>query len=240
MSNELVVQRQLTPESWGMIQSVANAAYLSRKFGLTEGEAAIKMLFCFENGLPLTAANTGLYIVNGKLAAESNVIAAQIRKHPDYDYRIKRLDDNGCTITILRRDGTDWEEYGESTFTDVDAKKAGLDAKDTYKSYPRNLYFARAITNAARWFCPDIFSQPVYTREELGGDSPEMVEAWATEVKPEAPAITTSETVELEGLVAEYGAAAVLAANGGQIPGTAEDVARVAGVLASGQVSNGS
>lgn len=221
MSNELAVSRQLTPDSWGMIQSVANAAYLSRKFGVTEGEAAIKMLFCYENSLPLTAANTGLYIVNGKIAAQSNVIAAQIRRHPDYDYRIKELTDQACTITILRRNGDSWEAIGESSFTMKDAQAAGLASSDTYQKYPRNMLFGRALTNAYRWYCPDVFSQPLYTPEELGSNDDNAIEAWATEIKPEPVSTPPAPRVpELSDLVATFGAEAVMAANGGQIPGT--------------------
>jgi hypothetical protein len=35
--------------------------------------------------------------------------------------------------------------------------------------FPRNMLFARCISNGVKWFCPDIFlGAPVYTPEELG------------------------------------------------------------------------
>ena len=35
--------------------------------------------------------------------------------------------------------------------------------------FARNMLFARAISNGARWYCPDLFSgNPVYVPEELG------------------------------------------------------------------------
>jgi hypothetical protein len=200
----------------------------------------MKILFCYENGLPLSVANTGLYIVNNKIAAEGSIISAQIRAHPNYDYRIKRMDNEACTVAILRRneDGH-FEEIGESTFTMEDAEQAGLANKETYKKYPRNMLFNRAITNAHRWFAPDVFSQPLYTPEELGAD---VVDAeWSytseegTETVPETvvetPALKQEKDITLQSLVTEYGAEKIMAANEGLIPSTDKDLLRVAEVL---------
>ncbi|RDT44717.1 hypothetical protein DXF87_27490, partial [Enterobacter roggenkampii] len=35
--------------------------------------------------------------------------------------------------------------------------------------FPKNMLFARAMSNGVKWFTPDVFSGPVYTPEELGG-----------------------------------------------------------------------
>ena len=45
-----------------------------------------------------------------------------------------------------------------------------------WKNYPRNMLFARAMTNGARWFCPDVYCG--YAEEELEGvvvDTPKAV-----------------------------------------------------------------
>lgn len=232
--------RVLTPGTWNMIQGVAQAAYESRKFGTNAGEAAIKMLFCYENGLPLSAANTGLYVVNNKLAPQSNVIAAQIRKHPDYDYRIKQLDDKGCIIVIQRRNPTTgvFEDIGETSFTEDDAKRAGLINGTNYQGYPRNMFFGRAITNAMRWFAPDVFSQPIYTPEELGAtvdaDGNVIDAQWTAAPAPEA----LPQVITLDSLLAEYGAEKIMAANGGKVPGTADEIQEVASRLENGNASS--
>jgi hypothetical protein len=234
----------LTPAVWKMIEAIAVAAHESRKVGVTSrGEAAIKFLFCYENGLPLSAANTGLYIVNGRIAAQSNIIAAQIRKHPDYDYRVKQIDNQGCTIEILRRVGGEWRVEGEASFTEDDAKRAGLSSKDNYQGYPSDMYFNRALARAQKRFAPDVFSQPVYTPEEMGmptDDEGNVIEGqW--KVAPPVPASnnpndtpqhTGHQTVpSLTWLVDRYGPEAVMAANGDAIPGTDEEVAAVAAKL---------
>ena len=217
------------------------AAHESRKVGVTSrGEAAIKFLFCYENGLPLSAANTGLYIVNGRIAAQSNIIAAQIRKHPDYDYRVKQVDNQGCTIEILRRVGGEWRVEGEASFTEDDAKRAGLSSKDNYQGYPSDMYFNRALARAQKRFAPDVFSQPVYTPEEMGmpvNEEGEVIEGqWRVAPATPAPTPTPEATppVTLSGLVERHGPEAVMAANGGAIPGTDEEVAAVAAKLEAG------
>ncbi|NBO17384.1 MAG: hypothetical protein EBV07_00610 [Proteobacteria bacterium] len=53
---------------------------------------------------------------------------------------------------------------GNSTFTIEDAKKAGT--KNTDK-FPRNMLFARAMSNGVKWYTPDVFAGPVYVPEEM-------------------------------------------------------------------------
>lgn len=234
MPNELMIQSTLapalSPNTWDMIQSVAHAAYLSRKFGGTEGEAAIKMLFCYENNLPLTTANTGLYIVNGRMAAMSNIIAAQLRRHPGYDYRIKALDDRGCTIEILRRDPAtgEFRVEGEASFTEADAKRAGLTNKDNYKGFPSDMYFNRALARAQRRYAPDVFNQPVYAPEELGAPDGDVVEGSWQIAEPQPAPIEDSPSALLQALVDDFGAEAVLAAGGGTLPSTLDEAKEVA------------
>jgi len=62
-------------------------------------------------------------------------------------------------------------QIGVSVFTIEDAKTAGLYRQSSpWEKYPRNMVFARAITNGARWYCPDVFNGPIYTPDELGAE----------------------------------------------------------------------
>jgi hypothetical protein len=243
----LVGQPQLTPSTWAMIEAVAVAAHESRKVGVnSRGEAALKFLFCYENGLALSTANTGLYIVNGRIAAQSNIIAAQIRRHPDYDYRVKALDDRGCTIEILRRDPETGKMRveGEASFTEEDAKRAKLDQKDNYQGYPSDMFFNRALARAQRRYAPDVFSQPVYTPDEMGmavnADGEVIEGTWreapAVSMPRPAPAQVEAPKPELSlnTLVERYGAEKIMAANGGRIPATEQELVAVAESLEQG------
>lgn len=216
---------KLTPDVWSMLQSVAEASFESRQFGIARtGEAAIKVLFCYENSLPLTAANTGLYIVNKKLAVQSNIIAAKFRQHPDYDYKIKILTDDCCEIEVYRRMfGGEPEAIGVSKFDKENAKQAGLLVKDNWRNYPRNMYFGRALTNAYRWYAPDLFSQPVYIPEELGmkvdSEGSPVIEGDFSVVDPQEMTLTD--------LQKKYAIDDILVANDGKVPSTSAEIAAI-------------
>jgi len=231
VSNELIVRPSLTPDIWHMLSAVGQSVADSKAFGPQRApEAAIKALFCYENGLPLTAANTGIFIVNGKLAVQSNIVAAQIRKHPTYDYRVDKCDDNGATVTILRQVDGAWRDEGTASFTKDEATKAGLANKDNWKGYPSDMLFARALSRAQRRYAPDIWGGPVYTPEELGAkvdDEGAVIEGTWTNV----PTAQIAAAPSLNDLVAKYGAEKIMAANGGAIPGTDEELRKVADAL---------
>lgn len=231
-STALTVRQELAPDTWNMLLSIGTAIKASRVFGsATAEEAAIKLLFCYENGLPLTTASNGLYVVNGRIAAQTNVIAAQLRKHPDYDYEVIEITPEGATVAILRRNvaSGQWDEAGRASFSEEDAKRAGLLAKDNWKNYPDDLYFARALSRAQRRYAPDVFGQPVYTPEEMG----DVIDAQSWTVQETAPAQVAR--VDLAALVELYGPEAVMRANGGAIPATDAEVVAVALVLGAGQ-----
>lgn len=131
-------------------------------------QAIVKVLYGREIGLPPVVAMSGIYIVEGKPTLSAALMAAKIRSSGLYDYEVARHDDQGCEIAFFDlRDGGR-KEMGRSSFTLDDAKTAGLAGKNNWRQYPRNMTYARAMANGARWYCPDLFGGPVYIPEELG------------------------------------------------------------------------
>ena len=212
MSNELMIQEKqvLTPQTWGMINSIVLATATNK---LEQAKIAQKMLFAFENGLPLNLAfNGGLYNVNNRVEVEGNVIRAQIRKHPNYDYQIIELSEKGCTLAITY----DGEEIGRATFGEEDAKRAGLlKGKDSWEKYPADMYLNRATSRAYKRFCPDIFFTPVYVHGEIEGTdfNGDFVEGEIIQ-----PQIT------LNDLVNRFAPDAILTANNGRMPSTQAEI----------------
>jgi hypothetical protein len=132
-------------------------------------QAAVKVMAGQELGIPPVAAMMGINIIKGKVALGGNLIASRIRAH-GYEYRHKQFDAHGCVLTFWSKPDKEGkrELLGESSFTEEDAKSAGVYG-EMYKKYPRNMYFNRAISNGAKWYTPDVFGgAPVYTPEELG------------------------------------------------------------------------
>lgn len=139
------------------------------------GQAIVKVLAGRELGFGPIASMTGVYIIKGKVALSANLMAAAIKRSGRYNYRVKVLTDTECTIEFSESG----QPCGTSTFTAKDAAAAGLGG-DNWRKFPRNMLFARALSNGAKWYCPDLSGGPLYTPDELGanidGDTGEVVD----------------------------------------------------------------
>lgn len=121
----------------------------------SQAQAAVKILAGRELGLSPFESMKNLYLVNGKLAIQSNALSALVKSNPKYDYKVDSITNEECKITFFEVIGDKKEPLGTSEFTFKDAAKAGLVNKDNWKSYPRNMLFARALANGVRFYCPD-------------------------------------------------------------------------------------
>ena len=163
MNNELMVIND-----FDTTQRVAKAMAASGYFtdARDAAQAIVKIMAGQEMGLGAFSSMTGIHIIQNKPVLSSNLIATLIKNDPRYDYRIAKLDDTGCTINFF--EGND--KVGESIFNKANATAAGLTTGNWIK-FPRNMYFARAISNGAKWYTPGVFGgAPVYTPDELGAD----------------------------------------------------------------------
>jgi hypothetical protein len=145
-------------------------------------QAAVKIIAGQELGFGPVASMTGIHIVQGRITLSANLIAAAIRRSGRYGYRILELSDEVCRLEFLE-EGT---SVGVTDFTWKDAERAQLAGKPIWKQYPRNMLFARAMSNGARFYCPDVFGGPVYTPEELGA-SVRVTDGGEVEVVDVAP-----------------------------------------------------
>lgn len=127
-------------------------------------QAAVKVMAGQELGFGPIASMTGIYIVKGRVTLSANLMAAAIKRHPAYTFRVKEHTAEVCTIDFLE----DGEVIGTSSFSMDDAKAAGLASSETYKKFPKNMLYARALSNGAKWYCPDVFGGAIYTPDELG------------------------------------------------------------------------
>jgi hypothetical protein len=151
-------------------------------------QVVVRVLAGRELGVGPVASMTGVYVLQGRVTLSANLIAALIRRSVRYDYRLVRLDQEACNIEIIQ----DGQVVGTSCFTMDDARKAGLDGGVNWRKYPRNMLFARAVSNAARWFCPDVFAGcPVFTPDELGAEVDEEGALVAEVIESRPPSILT-------------------------------------------------
>lgn len=160
--NELTVRNS----SYDETEKVAVAMYKSGYFADTRdaSQAIVKIMAGREMGFGAFASMTGVYIIQGRPSVGANLMASAVKRSGRYDYKVIELTDSACEIEYYQGGKT----IGRSRFTIEDARKAGTKNLD---KFPRNMLFARAMSNGVRWYTPDVFDgAAVYTPEELGAE----------------------------------------------------------------------
>jgi hypothetical protein len=193
------------------IQDLNNVASIMLKSGLFKdiqdvAQASVKIMAGQELGLGPFASMKNVYIISGQATLSSGLMASKVKAHPKYDYRIKHLDDDGCIISFYEKDDKgELVHLGDSSFDKNDAQVAGLDFKDNWKKYGRNMYFSRAMSNGVRWYCPDVFyGMSVYTPDEIDpawaieGEISVEVEDLKDKKKPDGNNLKPTEKPELK------------------------------------------
>lgn len=133
-------------------------------------QAFVKIMAGGAMGFDPFASMTGIHIISGKPTLGAGLIAAAVQRHPDFDYDVIEHSAQKCAITFMKVRAGKWIKAGTSEFTMADAKEAGLLSNATWNKYPRNMLYARAMSNGARWYCAGVFGGSVYTPEELGAE----------------------------------------------------------------------
>ena len=186
MANEIVVQGNADViRDFDDVVRISKAMAASGYFDDAKdvAQAIDKVMAGREMGFGPFAAMSGVHIIKGKPAPGANIMAAAVKKHPAYDYRVRHMDDTKVALEFFEHG----ESVGFSEFTAEDARRAGT---QNMGKFPRNMLFARAMSNGVKWFTPDVFNgSTVYTPEELGEiEEPPRIEI----IKPDAGEATDS------------------------------------------------
>lgn len=128
-------------------------------------QCGVKVLAGSEMNIGAFSAMSGIHIIKGKLSIGANLMAAAVKRHPNYNYRVLSHDEKVCRIAFYERWDGKLEQVGVSEFTHEQAQAAGT---QNLQKFARNMLFARAMSNGVKWYCPDVFDTAVYTPEELG------------------------------------------------------------------------
>lgn len=154
-----------------MIQEGMNLGKVFAESGVfpdikSAAQGAVKILAGKEIGLSALQSLNSFYFVGGRLALMAQAMAALIKKSGKYDYQIVQIAPDVCTIKFFKIEESKRSEIGETTFDKKMAAAAGIINKDNWKNFPANMNFARALSNGARWYCPDVIFG-FYTVEEM-------------------------------------------------------------------------
>lgn len=179
--------------------------------GTSETEAIAKAMVKIKLGESMgfseAESMTGIDIIQGRVAVGANLRAARMQK-AGYSWPQMILTNEGCWIPLefqgkkllqqkVNADGTlvfdgDGNPVMVQTvvsFTKQDAVTAGLFGKDNYKKNPRNMFFARAVTNAQRWYaasCLGIDILDTYEAKDLADGEPQRASLSIDSLRPSA------------------------------------------------------
>lgn len=169
----IVNREQLQPQTLDEIMSLGEVFAKSGFFQDAKDAAkcVVKILAGQELGIAPIASMRGIHIISNNTALSANLMAAAIKKSGRYNYRVTVINNEKCEIDFYEKINNAWTPIGTSPFTAQDAKDANAlegPNKHNWTKYRRNMLYARAMSNGARWFCADVFGGAVYDPEELG------------------------------------------------------------------------
>lgn len=149
-------------------KTLAVAAVMPDSIRNKPADVLAMVLYGQDLGLSPMQAIQGIYVVKGKpqLAAQTWLALARRAGHR---ITVKEHTPEVCTVEITRGDT---REQHTETFTIADAQRAGLAGKDVWKSYPKRMLLARAVSDCCRFICPEIALGFYAEGDEFVDDTP--------------------------------------------------------------------
>jgi len=165
-------------------------------------QAVVIMAHGEELGLSPLASMQGITIIEGKIGYRGNLIAALIKQHERYGYRVIERTNERCILQFTLDDEPipDDEDEGKVTFTIEDAERMELvKPRSNWVKTPRSMCFNRCLTEGMRVHFPELTAgTPVYSTEEIDEivTEPVMVDAEVV-VEPPAPTLAPEQVEHL-------------------------------------------
>jgi len=126
-------------------------------------QAFAKIMLGRDLGLSPTMAMTSIHVVEGKPEMSANLQAQLVKTYvgPEgerYDYLVLEHTGEVCVLEFRRRETCgEWKVLATERFTIADAKAAGLVRPNSpWTKYPRNMLWARAMSNGVNFHCPEV------------------------------------------------------------------------------------
>lgn len=145
-------------------------------------KAVTKILFGASLGLDPMASMSQIIIVQGKPSLSAHLMGRLLKASGKYRFTLDKLTNDECTITLYEKVETGpsaWEWFKHSPFTCLRDEFKHLHNSPTWKQYPKNLLYARTISNLTKMLCPEVLGGAVYLPDEIPGGcevNPETLE----------------------------------------------------------------
>lgn len=169
------------PIPLGTLEEIVKFAEITYKAGIfpdikNAQQAVVKIMLGRELGFgPLASMRGIMFDRRGAITLSSNIQAAAVQR-AGFTWKLHKLDESACEMEFFDTHG---KSIGVSSLTmqqaraakmdqQWDDEKAGWKPKATWQSYPRNMLFARCMSNGVKWFLPAVTNGvTVYDPDEL-------------------------------------------------------------------------
>jgi hypothetical protein len=153
----------LAPEAWKLASRVADTEFVPKALrGKPEAVLAC-ILAGYEAGLSPMTSLRSIHVVDGRPAMSAELMRAVIQR-AGHDIWVE---ETNTTRAIVSGQRSGSARILKVTWTEDDARRAGLTGKDNWKKYPRAMLVARATTELARMLFPDVLAGISHSIEEL-------------------------------------------------------------------------
>lgn len=126
-------------------------------------KAVVKIAIGRDYGFSAAESMQHIELIQGRPSIAAHARAAKM-KAAGYSWKFTQFDAAACRLVVYDPKG---EEMGDAAFSMDDAKRMGLAAKDNWVKNPRNMLYCRAISNAQRWYAPEVMSAALASKEEI-------------------------------------------------------------------------
>ncbi len=197
-----------TQASWNQMlqmgQTLLKSGFLPQSIKTPEAAVAI-MLTGYELGISPMRAFSKISVISGKPALGAELLLSRVyERYPNADIEVVKREADGA-ILKARRDPK--KKYVEFAFLLEDAKRAECLTKDSWKKWPKAMYYWRAVSDMVRSIWPECLGPASHTPEELGAEVNEDGDVIDVESQPSrepirvepiaqspAPTVTTQRT----------------------------------------------
>lgn len=154
---------EMAPEAWKLACRVAGTEFVPKALRDKPEAVLACILAGHEAGLSPMTSLRSIHVIEGRPAMSAELMRAIVARAGHEVW----VEESTSTRAIVagKRNGSSREL--KVTWTEDDARRAGLLGKENWKKYPRAMLVARASTELARYLFPDVLAGISHSIEEL-------------------------------------------------------------------------
>lgn len=153
----------LVPKAFELAQHIARTEFVPSSLRGKPEAVMAAILTGHEVGIGAMQALSKIHVIDGRPAMAAELMRGLVLR-AGHELWIEESTTTKCTVVGVRA-GSSRET--RITFTMDDAKRAGLDGRKNWRSYPTAMLLARATAALCRAVFPDVLAGISYTTEEL-------------------------------------------------------------------------